>query len=503
MRFRPAPLVLAAIALQTAGFWTAGCAARGASPVRIDEKSCEEALRRDIAACPDADAARALLAREVVEYAALAERLFLARAALREAASQAVTANASGRPVPGALVEELNRTYAEAAVAVAEVATVAARHDVWRRRDAPRPEPDLRMLGASLSAAAALELYDSFLDTGAVVGAHPTVRKILNRGDAAHGVRPGQIDALTRDYLDLARRYRTHDTIAYVRQQAAAMPAGEDPHRRWLDERIAASPSGAILARHWLVPVGELAGEGARLVASDLKLLGDEAMDRASKGFGNAVGAVQTRHGKLHGDPAIASAVRAVLRPGDVLLEKTPFRLTDRFIPGHWGHVAVWMGGAEEARAILGDDPLLAAHLPRLAAGAGVCEALRDGVQLSLLERFLDIDDLLVLRPRGDQPGGMATVLRRALRQLGKDYDFNFDVETAHRIVCSELVYQVYADMPWPTGKTLGRWTISPDQVAVRALDGGPFEVVDLWHDGRRLGGDRERELKRLLDAAR
>jgi uncharacterized protein YycO len=316
-------------------------------------------------------------------------------------------------------------------------------------------------------------------------------------------VRAGQIDALTRDYLDLARRYRTHDTIDFVRTQSAARPAGEDPHRRWLDERIAASPSGAILARHWLVPVGELAGEGARLVASDLKLLGDEAMDRASKGFGNAVGAVQTRRGKLHGDPAVASAVRAVLRPGDVLLEKTPFRLTDRFIPGHWGHVAIWMGDEAEVRGILGDDPLLAPHLPSLAAGAGVCEALRDGVQLSPLSRFLDVDDLLVLRLREPPAAGMATVLRRALRQLGKDYDFNFDVETAHRIVCSELVYQVYTDQPWPTGKAMGRWTISPDQVAVRAFDRGPFTVVDLWHDGRRLDGDREAALKRLLDAAR
>ena len=30
---------------------------------------------------------------------------------------------------------------------------------------------------------------------------------------------------------------------------------------------------------------------------------------------------------------------------GDILLEKTPFRLTDKLIPGYWGHAAVWIGG--------------------------------------------------------------------------------------------------------------------------------------------------------------
>lgn len=494
---RPPLIIVAAILMQACGFWTAGCASLRGSPVRLDEAAAEAALRRDVAACADATAVHDLLAREIVAYAVLADRLAAERAALRSEVVQAAQSADRGEPVSGARVEALNQAFSCASRTVTAVAMVAARHDAWRRRDAPHPDLALRTLGASLSAVAALELYDSYLLCGALLASQPQVRKIVDRGDAGLGNAGGQLDGLTRDYLDLARRYRTHDTVNFLRAHRDLIEL-DDVHRVWLRERVAASPSARTLRAHWLVPLGEFAGETANLVESDLKRLGDAAMGGASQGFGNAVGAVQFRRGKLFDDPAAEAAVRAVLQPGDILLEKTPFRLTDRFIPGHWGHVAIWLGSEAEMRAILGDDPLLAAHARELAAGAGVCEALRDGVQLNPLSRFLDVDDVAVLRCQLT-PAELAQHLRRSLRQLGKDYDFNFDVETADRIVCSELVYQVFTGIAWPTGKALGRATISPDQVALRSLAGGPLAVVALWHDGARVDGDPRAAMKRLL----
>ena len=32
----------------------------------------------------------------------------------------------------------------------------------------------------------------------------------------------------------------------------------------------------------------------------------------------------------------------------DLLLEKTPFRLTDKTIPGFWGHVGLWIGDQQD-----------------------------------------------------------------------------------------------------------------------------------------------------------
>ncbi|WP_374758519.1 YiiX/YebB-like N1pC/P60 family cysteine hydrolase [uncultured Deefgea sp.] len=58
------------------------------------------------------------------------------------------------------------------------------------------------------------------------------------------------------------------------------------------------------------------------------------------------------------------------------------------------------------------------------------------------------------------------TTILTALAQVGKEYDFNFDVVMRQRIVCSELVYVVFPELPWPISKALGRDTISPDNVA-------------------------------------
>ena len=72
---------------------------------------------------------------------------------------------------------------------------------------------------------------------------------------------------------------------------------------------------------------------------------------------------------------------------------------------------------------------------------------------------------------------------------LATPYDVNadFDVETTDTIVCSELIYQVYTGIEWPTQKALGRSTISPDHIAVRALNGGAPQLVAFHRDGKRV----------------
>lgn len=91
----------------------------------------------------------------------------------------------------------------------------------------------------------------------------------------------------------------------------------------------------------------------------------------------------------------------------------------------------------------------------------------------------------------------------RAFSQIGKDYDFNFDVETDKKIVCSEIVYTVFHDISWPTKKSLGRYTISPDNVAEKAVtvDGRNAELdpVMMYRAGARETGDLHSKLLLLL----
>lgn len=235
-------------------------------------------------------------------------------------------------------------------------------------------------------------------------------------------------------------------------------------------------------------------------------------MGRLSQFFGNTVGRVQTRSGKLKfmaQDPVLMKALKSELKPLDVLLEKTPFRLTDYFIPGFYGHVAIWLGPPEEwgswpvlhegKRIPLIAHPLVLKLIPQLEEDRFVVEALRiPGVTMNPLEAFMDVDDLLILRAeRLADPGEL---ILSTLKQVGKPYDFNFDVETQREIVCSELAYVVFTDEDWPTERSLGRYTIGPDQVAWKVFD-NRFDVVRLYHDGKLLTDGAREKLFELIDA--
>jgi uncharacterized protein YycO len=208
---------------------------------------------------------------------------------------------------------------------------------------------------------------------------------------------------------------------------------------------------------------------------------------------------VETRKGKLWNDTQVRDRLLGVLQPLDVLLEKTPFRLTDFFIPGHFGHVAIWMGTDAQldasgvfARPEMQEEPL-SGYRAEIQTGQSVLEALRTGVELNTLAQFLNVDDVAILRPKALSKDDVIESLVRAFKQVGKEYDFNFDVETTGSIVCSELPYHVYPRVRWKTAPQFGRFTISPDDIASLALgDDAAFELIVLYHDGRPIDTDAD-----------
>lgn len=224
-----------------------------------------------------------------------------------------------------------------------------------------------------------------------------------------------------------------------------------------------------------------------------------------SMGFGNMVGLVETRKGYLYSMPESEKAgLIAEMKPLDILMEKTPFRLTDRMIPGHYGHVAIWMGTEEQLKDLRVWDQIPANIQAKIRSGHRIVEALRPGVEINTLEHFLNIDDFLVLR---DSRPNLSDDYRRkailqAVAQIGKEYDFNFDVHTHERIVCSEIAYVVFADVKWPLEEALRRYTISPDNVAQLAIGSQKtFEPVIMYYGGKRVYKDLPYSLGLLLKA--
>lgn len=320
-------------------------------------------------------------------------------------------------------------------------------------------------------------------------------------------------DVSSSDTLrELARRYHAPETKARLAHATRFV----DDYMAWLrrqqrqPDEVEAQLYALTQSTLWY---GEIRKAGIMDLASTLLYLGGDLHLRGrhaqqmlshgvSMGFGNIVGLVQTRRGRLARlSESEQAQLAAELKPLDILLEKTPFRLTDKLIPGHYGHVAIWLGSEEELRAMGVWDEIPPGLQTKIRAGHRIVEALRGGVTLSTLGHFLNIDDLLVLRDqRRLEPEYQRVAVRTALAQVGKEYDFNFDVYTDQRIVCSELAYVVFPDMPWPLERSLGRYTISPDNVAqVAVRQPAMLAPAVLYRDGRRIQQDLLGMLARLI----
>jgi uncharacterized protein YycO len=414
------------------------------------------------------------------------------------------------RPLTGRQLEVLSRGSADYLSVRHHLYAVAERYECLVDADAFDTALSIdkrsKIKATMLSLAAALTLYDNYLLAIIVYEEDERLRRLINDPDSGFGVEARQLDDVTTSANSVAKRNRIRRGIKlFERLVSESGYGGVDAQAGYLRTLILQSPSYNFTKK---IQIGEIASRKYRFlerVSSDfVSEMTNGSVNLVSEMFGNTVGLYEDRKGKLHDDKRVAREIRSILQPGDILLEKTPFRLTDRFIPGHFGHVAIWIGDKEALQGYgLWNHHAVLKHQERILAGAGhnIVEALRPGVQLSTLEEFMNVDDVAVLRPIALDRKGMKEALLLALRQVGKEYDFNFDVNTTEKIVCSELAYVSYPTIDWPTEQTIGRHTISPDQVAKQALDESPLKLITFYHDGRKVRVDAQLALyKRLME---
>lgn len=377
--------------------------------------------------------------------------------------------------------------------------------EAWRRMGPKLAVDPLARTQSKLVLAAALMEYDDY-----ALGVDPyfKVSKLRKLLKSDHPEVMGELDAAVRQFLNPVRRLRLASAVMWYRAEGGQAAERSDDEL-FLDEVICQSSGYQFFAKQLtqrLINEWVAGGHaGITFLTDSLSEFTVTVMNTASQVVGNTMGLVQTRSGYLREMPAEQRGeLRSRLKPLDVLLEKTPFRLTDKSIPGHYGHVAVWVGTEEELKALgVWDEPIVRLQHERIRAGASIIEALRPGVEINTLEHFLNIDDLLVIRRRVQTTEEIRAELLRAFAQIGKAYDFNFDVESDRKIVCSELAFVVFPDVRWATSSVLGRQSISPDQVAVQALPGGPFAPEVIFHDGVEIKQNVPETLDCLLKADR
>lgn len=152
------------------------------------------------------------------------------------------------------------------------------------------------------------------------------------------------------------------------------------------------------------------------------------------------------------------------LMPGDILLERRNWFMSNIGIPGFWPHVAFFIGTLEDIDKTFSGIDMLAGKLPseylkekfpRICESMtqqdeygfpkSVIEALKNGIVLTSFEHSGNADYLAILRPRLSKEQKFKAIIR-AFGYHGRPYDYNFDFATDNALVCSELVYKAFED---------------------------------------------------------
>ncbi len=207
-------------------------------------------------------------------------------------------------------------------------------------------------------------------------------------------------------------------------------------------------------------------------------------------------------------DPYLVSQHIDKLHPGDILLERRNWFMTNAGIPGFWPHAVLFVGTLERfdeyfegVEGTGGRKPseVVAERYPNayedwLKPERGfkrsVIEARREGVILNSLENSADCDYLGAMRPRISREDKFKAILA-AMSHAGKPYDYNFDFSTDASLVCSELVYKSYNEvkgLSFDFEIVNGRPLLPPNHIA-RKFDreyGTPDQQLDfvLFLDG-------------------
>jgi len=361
----------------------------------------------------------------------------------------------------------------------------AYRYESWLEDESV--EKDLRLKGILFSLSAALVLYDNYLLNLSMFQEDKHLRQIINTPDSEYHLVGNELLRSTGEFKSYNNYLRMKQAIRLY-QQEIAIDHYFDEEMVYLQTLIESSPSyHAIKERDFFDITTAKLSLYDRSSKDTLKLLSHNGINLLSEIFGNSIGLVATRKGLMYDNKQIAAYSASQMQAGDILLEKTPFRLTDKLIPGYWGHAAIWSGSKEELVALgIWEHPIIKPYQQEIMEGKRVIEALREGVVINSFSHFLNIDDMAVLREEFKDKATQKEVLLHAFAQIGKDYDFNFDVETTDKIVCSELVYTAYPHISWPTDNTLGRYTISPDHIA-KKTQGGKLKLILLYHEGTKV----------------
>jgi len=199
------------------------------------------------------------------------------------------------------------------------------------------------------------------------------------------------------------------------------------------------------------------------------------------------------------------------LEPGDVMLSRKNWYLSNVGLPGFWPHAILYIGDPGKFESYF-DDPLVLSYIKELSGSEvslgtylqnrwpaewfryqlgdqgepyRVLEAVSEGVMINTMAHASG-DYMMALRPRLDKKAKAQAIIE-AFSHLGKPYDFDFDFATDHALVCTEVVWRSYRPAAGKDGlrftlkEVMGRKTLPANEIAKQyALEyGQPNSQLD------------------------
>ncbi|KAF0243480.1 MAG: hypothetical protein FD180_3370 [Planctomycetota bacterium] len=323
-------------------------------------------------------------------------------------------------------------------------------------------------------------------------------RKKLNEPDPRWGISAGMFDRIASGIGAGSNAERFEEMAAYFeerrplwREEQVFPPEELD----WIEKRIARGIAATRALdvhthRNWL----------------------NRVLSKVKSDAYSPVYAVQSQLSEWIGDTRVVarrpliresqiSELRLKMQPGDIILERRNFFLSNAFLPGFWPHAVLYVGSEEEMKAMgLLDAPDVRAKLERWRKPChdghrhAVIEAVSDGVIFNSLEHSVHADFVAVLRPRVSVKQKVEAIARGFANE-GKPYDYEFDFKTTDKLVCTELVYRSYEGLVhFELAHVMGRDTLPAVEIArkFRTERGTASQQLDFvgFLDGRPSEGE-------------
>lgn len=324
----------------------------------------------------------------------------------------------------------------------------------------------------------------------AQIGPHESAKKRLDDAQPTAGIPEGSFSRIQLMVSHPDEILRLNAGRAYMLLMKRRLDK-DDPHVRRTEDQLS---------------------EITRLVMTDVDVFVSNPLDVFEHQAGNAwypvqkgvalgMASIRTVSRDYFISPADLKDEEEKLLPGDIMLTRREWHLTNLGIPGYWSHAALHIGSIEKIDRYFTDlseldgrspSAVIQDRFPKVYAAMSreddtgsapsVIEALRPGVIVQSLQNSATADSLAVLRPNVGKSDRWQAIVA-ALSHYGKPYNYDFDFRTDSALVCSQLIYKAYemsSGLRLKPQMSSGRLLLSPNEIAIKCAQEMGTENAEL-----------------------